>query len=355
MLLQSAAYANTCSETPLETAILKLPDNGEVNWKEISRYVSKKNGVIETIPLNQTIKNWSELICVQYIDHSGWNKNVVHTIENVLERVRKQTLSSFPENIVTWHTIEKNEDGIIYEWALHQPYNNISPQHEIARAFLTPSGFHRVGFTRKNGQMCPEEREKWIKLLRENSSVVSFQEGKTFPGLSLVEKLNDSVSLGPNFLNWKRINTFAFENGYTIISYIPPTQVVPYVTECLESVTMPNVNEATLAQLFEVEKKCIRERADRKVPFQVLEQSPSEVIYTYCHPRDHLQCNAVVRTFLTDHGYYSIIYKHGLTRHMKKEEILKWQEKLKSICIKTPLKGQKQGFEAVGMETHFKE
>lgn len=338
--LGGSLHAEFTGEMPKETAILQLPDHSESNWKEIAHYVSAKEGIIEAIPLNQNIQNWSELIAVQYMSSAKWDKSAC-TLEKVLEHVRKETLSSYPKDTVSWQIIEKNKEEIIYEWIMHKPYKNISVEHEVARAFLTPSGFHRVGFTRKNGPMSSEERAKWIQLLRENSSVVSFEDGRCIEGFSMVEKLQNSASLGAHFHSWRKINQFAFETGYSLACYIPPTQVDSYVAECLEIVTMPNVKLAPLADFFEIEKKFVQDKTSKKVRFHILEQSPTEIIYCYCHPKDHLQCNAVVRTFLTDHGYYSISYKKGIEGRMQKEERMSWVEKLKTIQVQAPSKSIK--------------
>ncbi|MCK4934488.1 MAG: hypothetical protein KAR79_02765, partial [Simkaniaceae bacterium] len=197
----------------------------------------------------------------------------------------------------------------------------------------------RIGFTRRYGQMDPKEREKWIKLLKENSSVIAFEEAANSEGLSLVDKLKDSVILGSNFQNWSMIRTHNTQYGYINITYIPPTQVDSYITECLEVVTMPVTNAIPMDTLFDVEKQQIQKDADENVEFHVLEESPLEIIYTYSHPKDHLQCNALVRGFHTDYGYYSIRYKRGLDRQLKKPEILQWKEKLKSISVKPSLAG----------------
>jgi hypothetical protein len=338
--LGTGLHAEFTGEVPKETAILQLPDHSESNWKEIAHYVSAKEGIIEAIPLNQTIQNWSELIAVQYMSSAEWDKSAC-TLEKVLEHVRKETLSAYPKDTVSWQIIEKSKEGIIYEWIMHKPYKNISVEHEVARAFLTPSGFHRVGFTRKNGPMSSEERAKWIQLLRENSSVVSFQDGGYIEGFSMVEKLQNSVYVGAHFRDWRRINQFAFETGYSLVCFIPPTQVDSYVAECLEIVTVPNVKLAPLANFFEIEKKCVQEKTSKKMRFHILEQSPTEIIYCYCHPKDHLQLNAVVRTFLTEHGYYSISYKKGLEGRMQKEEMRSWMEKLKTIQAQVPSKSIK--------------
>ncbi|MCH9626368.1 MAG: hypothetical protein S4CHLAM123_15650 [Chlamydiales bacterium] len=181
-------HAEFSGEMPKETAILQLPDHSESNWKEITRYVSAKEGVIEAIPRDQTIQNWSELIAVQYMSSAEWDKSACN-LEKVLEHVRKETLSAYPKDTVSWQIIEKDKEGIIYEWIMHKPYKNISVEHQLARAFLTSSGFHCVGFIRKNGPMSAEERAKWIQLLRENSSVVSIQDGSCIEGFSMVERL----------------------------------------------------------------------------------------------------------------------------------------------------------------------
>lgn len=335
--LEGSLHTNLTGKTPKETAILKLPDHSESKWKEISRCVNAKEGVVEVIPLNQTKQNWSELIGVQYMSSAEWNVSAC-TLEKLLDCIRKETLSAYPKDTVSWQIIEKNNDGIIYEWIMHKPYKNISVEHEVARAFLTPSGLHRVGFTRKNGPMSSEERAKWIQLLRENSSVVSFQDASRIEGFSMAEKLQNSVSVGKHFSDWRKISHFAFETGYSLVCFIPPTtQEGSYIDECLEIVTVPNINQASLAKFFEVEKKFVQDNTSKEVRFHILEQSPNEIIYCYCHPRDHLNLNAVVRAFLTNHGYYSIIYKKGLEGQMQKEKMKSWMEKLKTIQVRRPL------------------
>ena len=337
-LLQfGVTYANESYEPPLETAILKFPDNSEGNWKEITRYVNKVEGVVETIPLDQTLSNWSESICVQYIDVLEGNKKAPHSLANLLKRVRMGSIARHLGNEVTWNILEDNKDDIIYEWILQKPYKDTPAEHEISRAFLTKTGFHRIGFTRRYGQMDPKEREKWIKLLRENVSVIAFEEGDNSEGLSLVSKLKDYVVLGPNFQNWSMINTFSSEYGVTNICYNPSTQVDQKISENLDFIIMPNTRDLSFDQFFAMEKKFIQDGAQKKIEFRVLEESPSEVIYTYSCRADHLQRNAVVRATLTDYGYYSINYYRNLDGHMNEEEILNWKEKLKSICIKKPL------------------
>ena len=330
---QETAYAiDAISETPLETAILKFPDNTESNWKEIIRYVNKKEGIVERIPIDQTKQNWSELICVQYYDSSEYHKDI-DFFNIVLHSLRDATLSAYPGNKVTWQIIEKDQNSVIFEWILHQPYMDIPAQHEISRAILTDTGFHRVGFTRKNEEMSVEEREKWIKILKENTAVVSFEGGVNSSSLSLVEKTKDSLSFPTCFQNWKLIDVQTEEHGFSSVCYLPPSQIETYITECLEVITHPNRYGATIEQAFEIEEKCLRDSSQCTFKLRVLQKSPDEIIYSYLYPKGHLLLNAVVRSFLTDHGYYSITYKRVLSERMQKEEIYLWKDRLEAIKI----------------------
>ena len=342
-LINGMAYSiDQIDEYPSETLILKLPDNSEDNWKEIFHHVNKNEGIIERIPLNQTIKNWSNLICIQYYDISKLDRPD-DVIQGFLDSMKNTTLSSYPDKLATWKLIEKTSKGAIYEW---MSYHN-STQHEVARVVLTNTGLHRIGFTKKNGIMSSDERQKWIKLLRENTLLASFQKASKSNGLSLANKLQDSLSLEKtDFSDWVLVdtNTLLFDSGFTSVCYIPTSQIPTsqvgkylvgeYLTECLEIATAPNTQELSINQFFDRITAVLKENHN-KVNIQVLQKSPKEIIYTYSHPKDHLLVNAVVRMFLTDHGCYSITYKRGLEGLLEKEESLKWQEKLKTIHVKT--------------------
>ncbi len=189
-IINSSTYSAEY-DYPSETIILHLPNQDENTWKEITHYVTKTERIIESIPLFQTIETWSELICIQYADISTKDIKVRNNIKIILNLIKNEILLSYPNTKVTWRIIENNKKDAIYEWILHAPHNNIPPQHEISRAFLTKTGFHRVAFTRKNNEMNAEERDKWIQLLKEKSSLVSFPKAIHSNGLSMANNLKD--------------------------------------------------------------------------------------------------------------------------------------------------------------------
>ena len=167
-------FIQTTPSHPTETAIFKLPDGEKVLWKEISRAINTDEGIVECIPLHQTDKNWTDLIAVQYISYVS-RKNI-ESIDLLIENFRRECINMHQGSKLTWNVIEKHPYEFIYEWILHEPYKDVPPQHEVARTFITDSGLYRVGFTYKKGQMPPQERRDWIKLLKYHAAMTSYDE-----------------------------------------------------------------------------------------------------------------------------------------------------------------------------------
>lgn len=186
-------------EFPKETIILKLPDENDTNWKEITRFVNRKVGLMERIPITQANNNWSDLICIQYTAYHKNRKGQFITIKHIVDAIRNETFKKYSKNKVVWKIIEKNENDIIYEW-IFQGSPSEPQEHELARAFLKDSGFHRIGITKKT-EMSSIEKEKWIKILKENVQIVPFQEAMKSTGMSMTDKHINSLSLENSFLN----------------------------------------------------------------------------------------------------------------------------------------------------------
>lgn len=182
-------------------------------------------------------------------------------------------------------------------------------------------------------------REQRVKLLKDAVSLVSIEEAQSsVQELSILDRLKDSLNLGEAFSNRKIINTYAFEDGYTLVTHVPPSFNGVYVAECLEVTTVPNVYEVPIGLLFEGEKENIRKKVQKKltqqIEFCVLKQADREAIYSCVYLKDNLQVTGVVRSFLSDQGYYSTSYKHGLPRKLKLEEVLLWKAKLEAVKIR---------------------
>lgn len=174
---------------PSETILFTSPEYDFAQWKEISRHVTQKEGVIEYIPSNQHRSNWSDLLCIQYFDRSLITKEASKSVENMIQSIRESTLAAYPGGRVTWKTIATNRADFLYEWILHEPRGKFAPEQEISRAFVTDTGFYRIGFTKRNQARSQEEREKCIRSLRDFVSVVSISVAKKeAQGLSVVDR-----------------------------------------------------------------------------------------------------------------------------------------------------------------------
>ncbi len=182
-------YADThVNSNPPETIVMTISNDDNLHWKEISRVITDEECLVERIPHDQDEKNWSELITIQYFSKAVINKEIRDSIERVVNQLKNVTLARYPKDTVVWRVIEKNKDDVLFEWILTKPYKNSRPQHEICRAFLTPTSFHRIGVTKKYKEMNQEERNQWIKALRESTEIISFEAALHFPqGLSLAE------------------------------------------------------------------------------------------------------------------------------------------------------------------------
>lgn len=326
---------NVIDKLPCETIVLKSPNNSYANWKEINRFLTEKEGMIEYIPSDQRIANWSDLISIQYFDKSSLQKKAGNSIKDAVEFIKESILSSYPEDIVTWRFIQNNTSDIIYEWILHKPFKGVPAQHEVAHAFLTDTGLHRIGFTKKNKEMTFEERAQSIKSLRDFVSVVTIEEAKdAINGLSLVDRVKDSLNLGKTFENWKKVNTYLFERGYNVVLRVPENFKGEYIDECLEITTMPNIYELKIDQVFQAEKMGVQQKSSNPIQFSILKKSATELIYNFTHPQDHLQVTGVVRILLSDQGYYSMSYKRGLATELTPQEIQLWKSRLEDIKIK---------------------
>lgn len=334
------AHGNMHPMTPIndlgiDMVLLKLPSRSAANWKEISRHTTEQEGMVEFIPSNQRTSSWSELVSIQYFDKSIVKGKMARSIKEAINALQKETLASYEGTKITWNLIELNKSDAIYERILHRSLNNLIPEHDIAKAFLTDAGFHRVAFTRKYKEMSPKEREQCIEILRNSTSLVSAEEAKKHPeALSILDKIKNSLVLGEAFKTWKELQCYSFETGYTVSAHVPPSFDGNYVDECLEITTLPSSGEASIEQLFEGEKKLIRKKSSDPIEFPVLKKTSHEIIYSFCHPKDHLLVTGIVRTFLTDKGYYSICYKRGLPDKLKTEEILQWKEVLEKIEVR---------------------
>lgn len=146
-----------CVSAPIETVYVPADNKG---WKV--GYVHDagwgKGSIVEYIPENEAISNWSKLLTIQFLEG---NKDDPEQFMNKL-RVQMQGRCAN----LTWNVLHKNSDSILYEWVLRgcKPHSN---QHEIAKLLKGNDGLHRISYTQKDSQLSEDTRSRWVKWFTE--------------------------------------------------------------------------------------------------------------------------------------------------------------------------------------------
>lgn len=334
-LLSSAHSICFIEGTPPETFSLRLPENLEKNWRDISWNVDKNSAIVEKVPVGQTVEDWTDLICIQYINFSAYEDTESYqSVDHMIDTLYTRSYRNYPSEINTWKLIEKSENEFIYETILHEEYNNVPMQHDISRLILTDYGTQRIAYTKKNSLMTPDERDMWIDILKNNAQLVPFEDFKKSDEISMVDQTRTSYTFSNHFMDWSYLHNMPFDNGFVISAYLPNEMIgVEYVTECLEVMTCPVLVEKTINDFFEAEKANVFSKGKTKVRLKVIKKKEKEIYFYYSYPKDHLRLNSVVRMVLTDKGYYSMHYKLGLDHDMHYDDIVKWAKILKTIEI----------------------
>lgn len=313
---------------PKETIVLKLPN--EENWKEIYRCQKDDNANVLSVPINQAEADW-DMIQIQYAQKSADEDISRLDVETILSQ---STIIPSERNgkVVKLNIIDKSQDDIIYALSVYG--KNDAQWHSVGRFFLRDNTYHNIQIS-KIGPVTNDEQQKQIVLLKDNVYIEPFGEALNTDGLSLVNIVNNSINLGENFQNWKLIHSYKSSNGYTIDSYLSPLQDVSIkeseITECLEVFTFPIGRLDKLRGNIAIEMNHLKEMFN-ELKITALENSPTEMIYSFHGSLNNgLMVSGVVRSFMTDHGYYSFHSKRMLNKILGKEKIDREVQLLKSI------------------------
>ncbi len=186
--LCKSVYAEFNCEAINQTALVQLPNQTEMNWKKFFFNESENFWIVEYIPISQDDQNFSDLVVIQYNQFDPTTLSV-DSYEQNCEFMCQQLVSTYPEFNIGIKTLDKYEDGMIQELIIINCFEENIVEHTISRIFLTPSGgVHRVAFTKKNAPISAKETQKWLHILKENTSIVSFEEAKKKSGLSRFER-----------------------------------------------------------------------------------------------------------------------------------------------------------------------
>ncbi len=149
----------SCVSVPLETVSFKTPGEGP-KWKvgHARDHGFGKGNIKEYVRLNESIKNWSELITVQFIEGSQ------ATPSQTMQQLKEIMIKRCPNT--TWVVISEEKKSITYEWKISS-CSNADTQHEIAKLIQGNDGIHRISYVAKTSEINTKMREEILKVFAE--------------------------------------------------------------------------------------------------------------------------------------------------------------------------------------------
>jgi hypothetical protein len=139
--------------TTLETVYVPAENNG---WKV--GYGVNKPGVtlIEYIPVNETIDNWTRIFTIQFLE------GIRDSTSTTVKKLQSTMLGNCPNT--KWDVIAEKNLSVTYEReTLACKGGN---EYEIARLLKGNDGIHRISYTARN-PISEAERNKWLKAFSE--------------------------------------------------------------------------------------------------------------------------------------------------------------------------------------------
>lgn len=163
----STTLLSGCSalRTPIETVY--IPEQSLSGWKVGYANNNKNETVVEFIPAEETIENWSRMYTIQFMEGikmppEAYANYMLGFIHQLCQEVASKE-------------IERNKTSLLFEW---EAYDCETPstwtdytgangtQHEIARILVGNDGLHRIAYTQKNEAIPETTRATMIKSMQ---------------------------------------------------------------------------------------------------------------------------------------------------------------------------------------------
>lgn len=147
-----------------EVYSINLPDDEKKNWKIGHHDRNSYEYIIESVPLNESINNWSQIFTVMFMSHETLNCNSKTAITAVQE-VKRTAIIKYG-NEFKLNTLYQTENEVVYE-SFTPADKKRQSEYEIVRLIRTPKGIHRLSFAKKNSPIDQKTKEKWLDCIRE--------------------------------------------------------------------------------------------------------------------------------------------------------------------------------------------
>jgi hypothetical protein len=126
------------------------------NWQEGSNQITREDHLIEYIPINETIDNWSSILT----SHASYTHIEVDWL---YDYIRKNLAKDCPSFI--YEMVDKTSKSIIFEWS-HAGCNGNPAVHELRKIVNQNNYMYSISFTSKNDKLFDQNKEDWISKFK---------------------------------------------------------------------------------------------------------------------------------------------------------------------------------------------
>lgn len=153
LLSASSAYATEEAKPVFDTR------HWELGWSINKRASGNGHVFKEYVLKGETVKNWSELVTVQFFPGLNKKSNL-----ETFEASVKQAIMKACHN-TKWTTFEQKQDARSWEFTIKN-CDGQPDQSELARAVATNDGVHVFHYVIKKAPMPKHLKETWAKNLK---------------------------------------------------------------------------------------------------------------------------------------------------------------------------------------------
>jgi hypothetical protein len=156
-------------------------------WWLSYRTLNRVQAVSEYVPQNQTVQDWTELFTVQRL--FGMTAKQI-TPRKLMQDIHGKLRQQHPD--LVWQVLQDDDNDMIYEWRTAGDLagkEKTPAQHEIARLLAGSQDIHLLAYAKKVPRLAPDERQVWVRLVREATLTEIATEGSDAGSVSHVEKL----------------------------------------------------------------------------------------------------------------------------------------------------------------------
>jgi hypothetical protein len=148
-----------------ETIRFTLDPSDSTQWNEGHAEVIATESIHEFVPKGEHVENWTRMYDWQAFARTDDPELTPMLFVNNL---RQNTTRRCPH--AKWNIIEQSTDSVMYEFRTGRCSPN-PEQHELGRIFSGSVNQYRIAYVRKTKELSADERERWLKVLREATVV----------------------------------------------------------------------------------------------------------------------------------------------------------------------------------------